>query len=364
VRRTGEEVWGPLKYGAYVRQLPVVKQMADLVTMPLHAFFNANYFIERGAQHAAFGKQVRRDVADFTGSWWRSVLMGRNAVDEAARGLVNTPTQRRFMRAQHVLLGKYEGFSPWLRRLVQGVAPFLPWALNAARFVYWTMPAHHSALTSVLVKVNDVVKKDWEEIHANVPPGSLKLAVPTKDGGWMDLARYTPYGLTGPVVEGEWENVLHQFAPQISGAASAIEGRDPFGRDLSTPPTADNPRGRVEGLQKLAVALNTTVEALVPYLSQIRRVREGGSTPYSTSTVFKPQTKPGTKHGSGAKRTFFPFNPTYLRSRGGGEAPAAGPPLTRQQQILEKAAERAASGGLSDRQQEILERAARRAAGG
>jgi hypothetical protein len=157
--------------------------------------------------------------------------------------------------------------------------------------------------------------------------------------------------------------LIHEFAPQLSGAVSAIEGRDPFGRDLSAPPTAANPRGRVEGLQKLAVALNTTVEGLVPYLAQLRRLREGGSTPYSTSTLVKPQTKPGTKHGSAVGRTFFPFNPTYLRSHG-ATAPAAGPPLTRQQEILVRAAERAGAGSLSDRQLELLERAARRAAGG
>jgi hypothetical protein len=41
---------------------------------------------------------------------------------------------------QHELLGKYEGFRPTTRALIQGPMPFLPWALNAARFVYWTMP--------------------------------------------------------------------------------------------------------------------------------------------------------------------------------------------------------------------------------
>jgi hypothetical protein len=67
--------------------------------------------------------------------------------------------------------------------------------LNAARFIYWTMPAHRSAQTALLVRLNDVVAKDWEEIHKDVPPG-MGLAIPNgKDGGWVDIARYTPYGL-------------------------------------------------------------------------------------------------------------------------------------------------------------------------
>jgi hypothetical protein len=69
------------------------------------------------------------------------------------------------MRAQHELLGKYEGYSPTMRRFIQTVAPFLPWALSAARFVYWTMPVHHTILTSVLLKTEAVVDKEWKDAH-------------------------------------------------------------------------------------------------------------------------------------------------------------------------------------------------------
>jgi hypothetical protein len=71
------------------------------------------------------------------------------ALEDVSEGLVNTPAQQRFMLAQHELLGKYAGFSPTLRGGHPGAAPFLPWALNAARFVYWTMP-RTSALTALL----------------------------------------------------------------------------------------------------------------------------------------------------------------------------------------------------------------------
>jgi hypothetical protein len=52
----------------------------------------------------------------------------------------------------------------------------------------------------------------------------------------------------------------------------------------------------------------------VPYVAQARRIREGGGTAYSGSTLLDPDVKPGTDYMSGWRRTFDPFRPTYLRS--------------------------------------------------
>jgi hypothetical protein len=112
--------------------------------------FAINRAGEHGLQMAAFGKSVRREAQDFTRAWHKTLILSEKAMDDVAKGLVNTPTQQRFMAAQHELLGKYEGFSPALRAVIQGPAPFLPWALNAARFVFWTMPAHRSLQTALL----------------------------------------------------------------------------------------------------------------------------------------------------------------------------------------------------------------------
>jgi hypothetical protein len=363
----------PNAYGALVSKLPVVGQMADMVgqaahylALPLRAFFHANLVIERGAQRAGFGRDVRRDIQDFTGSWTESMRLGQKAVDEAARGLVDTPTQRRFMQSQYELLGKYAGFGPKVRALVQGPAPFLPWALNAARFVYWTMPAHHSALTSVLIKTNDVVAKDWQDLHADVPPGGLKLATKGGKGGWVDLSRYTPYGFTGPISEGELSGISGEFVPQLQGFQNALDGKDPFGRDLKVKPTPSNPTGKPTTAQKWGIAVYSLLEAMAPYLSTARRLQEKGGTAYAGSTVLSPQIKPGSSHMTAFRRTFDPFRPTYLKGptvKFTGVIPQGGP-VSRQDQILVKAAERQSAGGLSDRQLQILERAALRAASG
>lgn len=367
-RRTLEEMPGAKVWGPVIAKTPAVRQMVELTRLvghglmaPGNLYFRMNRVIEDVANRASFGHNVRRDVQQFTGSWTKTIALGQKAADEAARGLVNTATQRRFMDQQHELLGKYEGYSPAMRALTQTIFPFLPWMLNSARFVFWTLPVHNTVKTALLLQTNEVVKKDQQEIHKDVPPGSLKYAIPNGKGGWIDLARYTPFGaFTEAAGGGGYGAFAGQFAPQISGTVSALEGRDPFGRDLTAPKTAANPTGKAN---PLTVAVNQAAESMIPYLATARRLRERGGTAYSSSTLLDPQVKPGTDTQMGAlRRTFDPLRPTYLRAPASASAP--GPAASGAQGLLERAAHRNASGGLSQRQLDLLERAAQRAAGG
>jgi hypothetical protein len=341
VRRSPEEIL-PARagraYGRVVSKLPVVHQMAQMVgssihwlAAPLRLFFAANqHLIENPAQRAGFGHQLRKDVQALTGSWVKSITLGHAAVEDAMRGLVNTAAQQRFMHAQYELLGKYSGYSPKMRALVQTVAPFLPWMLNSLRFIFWTMPVHNTVKTSLLIAAQQTMAKDWAQVHSDTPPGGLRFAIPNGKGGWIDLARYGPYGAVEDIAGGGgFESVTNEFLPQFSGSTGALAGRDPFGNDLKVKPSAANPQGKPSSWQKVGIALNGLAEALVPGVSTARRLQEHGETAYGNSTVFSPQTKPGTSHGmSAVRRTFDPLRPTYLRSgssevviqpRGGGK---------------------------------------------
>ena len=59
------------------------------------------------------------------------------------------------------------------------------------------MPAHRTVQTALLVKTNDVIARDWEELHRDTPPGGLRLALPTKNGGSVDLAGTRRMGSRG-----------------------------------------------------------------------------------------------------------------------------------------------------------------------
>ena len=305
-------------FGAHVvRHLPIVKQEIDLAVGLAQGFFGVNRVIERFMQMQGLGKSIRQDVHAFTGSWFDTVRLGEKAAREAAEGLVNTATQQRYMEAQHVLLGKYEGFNPLGRRMIQTVTPFVPWSLAAARFVFWTMPAHHTVATAALLKLSQDVQADWDEAHKNAPP-DLNLALVQDDGGLVDLARYSPYGFSGPLSQGNIAGITGTLLPQISGAQAALRGQDPFGRPLRLKPTEDNPEGTPSGWQKAGVALNAGLEASVPWLAMARRLQEGGGTPYGNSTVLSPKTKPDSSHMSAVRRTLDPFRPTYVKPKASG----------------------------------------------
>jgi hypothetical protein len=361
VRRTLEEIPGHDAWGPVVAKFPVVRQGLEMsrtllkgAMAPANAFFGLNRIIENVANRAAFGHHVRADMRSLQGSWTKSLILGQKAAEEAARGLLNTSTQRRYADQMHELLGKYTGFNPTSRALFQTILPFVPWFLNAARFVFWTLPAHHPVKSAVLQQTAAVTQKDWEEIHRDTPPGNLKYAIPNGKGGWIDIARYTPMGaFTEAVGSGgkDFSAFTGQILPQTSGATKALEGKDPFGRDLSAPPG--------ETPNNVKVAVNSLGEALIPYAATIRRLREGGATGYSTSTALHPKTKPGTKHASALARTFSPLNPTYLRAPTGGGAGAPVDP-----RAVRRAQRSAARAGGSDAAVERAIRRARRAAGG
>jgi hypothetical protein len=328
------------------------------IAMPLHAFFWINQkLVESPAQKIAFGHTFRRDLQAITGSWIKAAVSGTQAAAEAARGLVNTPAQHRFMQDQYELLGKYAGFNPKLRAFVQSVAPFLPWMLNAARFVYWTMPVHNTVKTALLVKSYETVQEDWEEIHRTVPPGGLKDAIPTEDGGWIDLARYTPYGLTAPIAGGgNLGSIPGQFTPQFGGAANALGGLDPFGRPLKMRPTPGNPKGKPGPADLAKIAAYNLFEAVAPYVSTGRRLREGGETAFADSTFWSPKTKPGTSHGQSAlERTFSPFRPTYLHAGGGTEKVTPDPRFKRARDQAEADSAESRQDQLLDRMYEAVE---------
>jgi hypothetical protein len=319
-------------YGKMVQKIPATRQMAELsglllrnggkaILAPLDLIFAINRAGESGLlQRAAFGKKVRHDIQEFTGKWTQTVRLGQQALEDVGKGLVNTPAQQRYLEYAHELLGKYEGFSPTMRAIIQGPAPFLPWMLNTARFVYWTMPAHRSAQTALLVRLNDVMAQDWEDLHKGLPPG-LGLAIPDGKGGWVDVARFTPYGLTGQIGEGEFRGVTSQLLPQIGGSEAALEGKDPFGRDLAL-----SDRQPADGGDKARVAANSLAEAFIPYLANIRRAQEGGGTSFADSTALSPKAKPGTSAlepellgSKAANRIINPFRSTHLTTGGSRE---------------------------------------------
>jgi hypothetical protein len=334
IRRTSTDFSGPLGkgvYGAHVlRNLPVLKQLGTLLLAYPKSFFVVNrVLIENPTAMMALGKQFRNDIQSWSGSYSHTVLLGRRAVAEAAQGLVDTATQHRYAERYWELLGQYDGFNPQLKRMIQSYTPFLPWTLASMRFVYWTLPAHHTAAFTGLVKAGQSVMPEWERQHADLPPGTLRYAQLAKDGGYRDLAHYTPYDISiqasevgdkGVPLRQAAEPFIATLAPQFSGLRNALEGKDPYGRELQYS------GGKEPSLGEEAIAIGGPLaETFLPVIAQLRRLREGGGTAYANSSIFAPKVKPGSKTQSALNRTLNPFRETYLKGKRQTPPPATAP---------------------------------------
>ena len=341
-------------------RLPVIRQGLAAVDHYQQLVFGVNKAVERAFQQGVIGKQARHDIQELTDSWGKSIRASKPALQDVARGLVNTPAQVKYARTIDEVLGKYTRFSPTTRKLTQVAAPFLPWYLNAMRFVYWTLPRHHPVKTALLTNVVAAMNEDFKTSTEDAPEGDLRSALRTKDGGFVNVARYTPFGAFTSGVEG----VLDPFYPQLSSIAKIAMGQNFTGRKLEISPDAKVGDRATQG-QRIAIALNAFLESIIPGLAIARRVQEQGRTGYDNSTVLSPRTKPGSAHsspldipgiGKAGNRILNPLRPTYLRN----PVPKAGSVKLspEQQSLIRQAQQYRQAGGASGAELESLRRQA------
>jgi hypothetical protein len=308
-----------------------VRVVAGGLSVLTRGVFTLNRGIEQMFQSGVIGKQTRREVRDLTGSWTKALRLQREVIDEVAKGLSGTPKQVQFAREIDTILGKYTRFSPFTRRMVQTVAPFAPWFLSAAKFSFYTLPVHHPVKASLMASLEQTMRDDWDEMNKDAPPGTLRYAVRTPDGGYLDLARYTPFSIA---TEGIGITV-EPFLPQFKSLYLNVRGQSWKERDfqLASGGQASDPK-------KVTLMMYSLLESVFPGLMLARRLREGGGTPYDDSTVFAPKTKPGSNYLSAPRRALDPFAPTYLRPPerdGGGTVVAPAAPVTEVDRIVEGA---------------------------
>lgn len=300
----------PAKAVAAAARLPLVRQLLTGLKAYQRAVFAVNRGMEKALQTGVIGKAARKDAQELTNSWGKAILLQQDVAKQVAAGFLGTPKQVRLARMVDEILGKYGRFSPSTRRAIQTFAPFLPWYMNAARFVFHTLPVKHPAKTALLASVETTLQRDIEETHRDAPPGDLESAIRTKDGGYLPLARYTPFGAFTNLPDA----VVDPLLPQISSVTQILQGRSWTGKQLRT-----QAGGTVTRDKRVWLALYALAEGTVPGLAIARRLQEKGQTAYDDSTVLSPKTKPGTSYGgSAASRVLNPLRPTYLAPPSGG----------------------------------------------
>lgn len=258
------------------------------------------------------GKLARRQLQEFTGSYQAGLrLQGKN-VELLAENLKTDPALvAKFGRQIDETFGKYNKLSPKVRAAVQSVVPFLPWYLNAARFVLWTLPAKHPVASALLASVRQTMNQDVAD-GKQLPLNPFQVSA---------LARFTPFGIfpeknnLGSAIETASDPIL----PQFTGAYNVLHGQNVFGDSPLTSPSGDI---KAFDTRTIAPAVESLLESLLPALAQARTIRQGGGTAYGTSTILRPQTKPET--AGGAKKILNRlFNPLHAFESAGSYAGAS-----------------------------------------
>lgn len=329
-----------------------------------HGVFRMNGWFETQSQIATLGKYARERGQEFSKSWFKATLLQEDVLQQVAKGLTGTPEQIRFARYVDETLGKYARFSPATRRIIQTIAPFLPWYLNALRFVTHTLPAKHPVLTSLIASTERVMAPDMEQMRGDVPPGDLEAAIPTGDDEYLTLARYTPFGAFTSGLDVVTDPILPQM---ITSFGILKYGVNFTGRELDIG-DPDKKGRNIPGGKRALMALNSQLEGLLPFLQIARRLQEHGATAYDDSWIFGIHTKPDTATGGNdlpdaLNRIFNPFRPVKLRPQSAASSSAAAldvlPPAERDA-LVREAEGIAQESTASDAEQRAIEDEARR----
>lgn len=330
-------------------RLPVFKEAIGAVRGFTSMVQRANRGIERIYQTGVIGKAVRNDARDLTDSWLKASLLQEDIVKELARGHTGTDKMFQYARLSDHILGQYSRYGPGTRHFIQTYAPFLPWAINAARFSLWTLPAKHPVKAALLANVEMTLAQEIEEAKKR-PPGPLRSAIRRKDGGLVNIARYSPFALAteGPAI------IDDQLLPQFK-AFGVMAGQAWTGRPLRD---SDGKPIESGSGKAFALGLYSMLEATIPGLSVARRVQEKGQSAHDDSTVFAPKVKPRKPTDKGpANRILNPLRPTYLKGgTGGGGSLGASPAEERALQREEKALLEQQSSAAGRAEEEALKR--------
>lgn len=246
-------------------------------------FQHLNKRFENTVQMALAGKAMKHGpLMDKT-----TLSLSKKAVDQAARGLVNTREQVRLARSVDRMYGRYSKFGPAKKQAVVLYTPFIAWSLNAVEFIYRVLPRDHPALSALIVSMEQA-SEEWrkekglDKFVEGRLPDFLQGSIPLEDGGKQRAPnRYMPFAA---VSQGLPQTFADSILPQFSSTLQAARGKDWTGRDKpGDPDDLENAKGAVWAF----------MESTIPVLALGERVVEEG--PREAFDPFVPSKSKGTR---------------------------------------------------------------------
>lgn len=251
-------------------QTPGPKQAAQVWNRWTDLVFRQlNGKIESSFQTAMLGKALRESPLMDP----EVPRLGQTAAEQAARGLTNTNEQAALGRAVERMYGKYNGFNAGTRWAIAMYTPFIPWTLNAVKFVFDVLPRDHPTVTG-LIAASEQWTEEWRKDRGldlfinEAVPGFLQGSIPLEGGAHQRAPhRYTPFGAFGDPLDTAAKAVL----PQYAGVLAAFKGEDWKGSKLR-----DKAGNEMNTLGKAGAAAMSFAEATVPVLGVVKRVAQKG----------------------------------------------------------------------------------------
>jgi hypothetical protein len=301
-------------------------------------FEHANGAFEAHARQAQVGKILRQMAgqrSQLSGQTLGGVIpggqafemsMGR-AVTDWADGRLDTASQRHVLKELDKAWGQYQGRDPRIQRFIENFTPFIPWWLNAMRFIFHVMPADHPVLSALAASTNQA-SEEWRKRYGLIfepftadpternrlpryMQGSVYIA-----GGYRNLTHYTPFG--------GFQDTLDEpgslFMPQVRDLMHASEGRDAFGRKLEGWGTTSGPFGKVGPLRTWGAMAAALLGMFMPNLAKGLN---------AVGVTMPNQNKPKTSRATDEriKRLINPFTSTPIPpgfTLTPGQAPSTG----------------------------------------
>jgi hypothetical protein len=282
---------------------PGVKQVRDLhhaISSAVFSHVNAQA-LEAFPQTVMLGRALKKSPLMER----RIIGLSDKAIEEAARGLRETPAQVALARDVQRAYGKYSNFGPALREAIVHWTPFIPWTLNAVKFLTSVLPKDHPVL-SALIADADAATEDWRKAHRlslrdkNQLPFFDQGGYPTQGGkSVLRIGHYTPFGVAVDPTGGLASMVL----PQFTGAYGALK----YGVDWKGQPLRHKDGSPYSAAETWLYGLQQLGEAMIPVAQQTQDIATSGH-PLKTvqhelrvlsSTRVKPKTKVKVKSGDG-----------------------------------------------------------------
>lgn len=273
-----------------------------------------NGFVDRTTRSAIASKVIQRELLDKVGP------VTRADIDRVAHRLAASPsTVARVGRSTDSGYGKYSKFDPGYRSQLRHWTRFLPWYVNALKYI-GNLPRNHPAKTYLMTVVANRAQEEWLKNHRldlkstreDSLPGWLRGQYPMGDGSRLPLAKWTPWGVFPELTSDPGGQLLGFVGPQLANPYRAlVDGVEWTGE----------PIGGRDGAgtgAKGAVALEALLESVVPGARQANQISglgkrlRGKELDNSALDRLKKQLSPVNPIPPGNKKKPDPSEPDYL----------------------------------------------------